>query len=258
MKIFIAWSKDASGAIGNALRDFLLQIHPSGFTPFTSKANIAYGEDWNDILEEELRRSHYGVLCVTEENLNSPWLWYEAGALGVSTVWNGGTSKPHVAPVLFGNVNSDKLPAPIRHFQVMKFSRENLLALAQQLNELCRSVDGDDVRRLDASDIKTNFEKAYPTLEKEIQAILDEAEETRFREKLDEFDEALKDFRRDNGDDEMAQMGNLLSGKLRAEGLTENGRKFANAYLELLRSNENAENAASARRLRSAISELYC
>ena len=65
-------------------------------------------------------------------------------------------------------------------------------------------------------------------------------------------------FERDNGDDEMVQTGNLLSRKLRAEGLTESGRKFANAYLELLQSNENAENAVSARRLRSVLSELYC
>ena len=214
---------------------------------------------WRTSLGKELKDADYGILCLTEDNLKSPWLCYEAGALGISAASHDNANhEAHVVPIRFGNVEAAQIASPIQDFQSKPFTREEMLALVLDLAEHYRSVSSNRRNLPDEGEISDKFNSSYQELADKIQAILDGAEETRIREKLNEFDEALKDFRRDNGDDEMAQMGNLLSKKLRAEGLTESGRKFADAYLELLRSNENAENAASARRLRSAISELYC
>ena len=271
MKIFIAWSKDTSGAIGNALRKWLMKISKK-FTPIISTQDIALGSVWRTSLGEELTDADYGVLCVTEDNLESPWLCYEAGALGISTASHDKEEhKPRIAPILFGNVKASQVASPIQDFQSKPFTRDNMLALALDLTERYRDVSP-NLNPPDERDIERNFNASYEELESEIQAILKEAEETRIRrkreaeethirEKLDEFDKTLKDFQLDNGDDEMIQMGNLVFGKLRADflaqkGLTKSGEDFANKYLELLRSNENAKNAVSARHLQSVLSEL--
>lgn len=83
MKIFISWSGDRSELLAKALRDwFPLVLHY--VDPWLSQSDIQAGERWGIEVAKELETCNFGVICVTKENLNSPWILFEAGALAKS------------------------------------------------------------------------------------------------------------------------------------------------------------------------------
>lgn len=48
-----------------------------------SSNDIGSGDAWQDRIFDQLASVDFGVLCVTPENLTSPWLLFEAGALAI-------------------------------------------------------------------------------------------------------------------------------------------------------------------------------
>jgi hypothetical protein len=49
--------------------------------PWLSDADVSAGDRWATVVAKELEISNFGVICVTPENINSPWVLFEAGAL---------------------------------------------------------------------------------------------------------------------------------------------------------------------------------
>ncbi len=83
MSVFLCWSGDLSHRFAQALKTLLLGSLPSLKTGdvFISDA-IEKGANWFNSLERELERAHAGIVCLNAGNLGSPWLHFEAGALG--------------------------------------------------------------------------------------------------------------------------------------------------------------------------------
>src|SRR4029078_7974867 len=80
MKIFISWSGERSQDLAEALREWLpMVLHY--VAPWLSHSDIAAGERWADKVAKELEASKLGIICVTRENVGSPWILFEAGAL---------------------------------------------------------------------------------------------------------------------------------------------------------------------------------
>jgi hypothetical protein len=46
-----------------------------------SAADIDKGAKWSTEISRELEQANFAVSCLTPENLNEPWLLFEAGAL---------------------------------------------------------------------------------------------------------------------------------------------------------------------------------
>ena len=46
--------------------------------------DIEKGENWDKILSQELEECRYGIVCLTPENINAPWINFEAGAIAKS------------------------------------------------------------------------------------------------------------------------------------------------------------------------------
>ena len=42
---------------------------------------IRSGARWSDAIAQSLDESDFGIICVTRDNLDAPWLLFEAGAL---------------------------------------------------------------------------------------------------------------------------------------------------------------------------------
>jgi hypothetical protein len=62
------------------MRDWLpLVLHY--IEPWLSEADIGAGERWAHPVAQQLSDTNSGLVCVTSENVNSPWLLFEAGAL---------------------------------------------------------------------------------------------------------------------------------------------------------------------------------
>lgn len=79
MIVFISWS----GALSEAFADLLSNWLPDVIQrvkPWISSQDIDKGSLWSSELTEALATT-IGVLCVTQENKDAPWLLFESGAL---------------------------------------------------------------------------------------------------------------------------------------------------------------------------------
>jgi len=126
--------------------------------PFVSSQEIYKGERWRFVSKEEMQNSKFGILCVTKDNFNSPWLIFEAGALSK-------LEKTYVFPLLFGLNASDLKDSPFLQFQVVTFSKENMKRLVKDINIKTE-------RPLDSEVLYEIFEILYPRLEANIKTIM--------------------------------------------------------------------------------------
>lgn len=117
MKVFISWSGDKSLIIAQALREWLPTIIQS-LEPFMSAQDISAGERGLNVLAGELQYCSFGILCLTQDNKERPWINFEAGAL--SKVID--TSK--VVPLLL-DLRPNDLTGPLAQFQAISASNKN-------------------------------------------------------------------------------------------------------------------------------------
>ena len=151
MKVFISWSGDISHEVALALHDWLPSVIQS-LEPYVSSKDIDKGARWSTEISKELDNSSYGILCVTKDNLNAPWLNFEAGALSKSL-------SQRVSPFLFGVELAEINTGPILQFQATEFSEEDVKKLIHSLN------NADDGHRLEENRVEEIFEVWWPRLE---------------------------------------------------------------------------------------------
>lgn len=157
MKIFISWSGNKSKAIAIALRDWLPMVIQA-IDPYVSSEDIHKGERWSNDVSSELEASDFGIVCVTSENVNAPWIQFEAGALSKTI------SSARVCPLLF-DVKVSEISDPFKQFQVTLFKKEDIKKLVSSINSSCKS-GALEVTRLD-----TVFETWWPHLNDKLTAI---------------------------------------------------------------------------------------
>jgi hypothetical protein len=127
--------------------------------PYYTPDDIAKGARWSAEIAAQLESSTFGILCVTSENLDAPWLMFEAGALAK----NMGNSR--VCPLLFG-VEPAELRGPLVQFQASRFDKEEVLRLVRALNDSLGAASlGVDI-------IDEVFSMWWPRLQSSVQAIL--------------------------------------------------------------------------------------
>lgn len=154
MKVFISWSGNISWKVAVIFRDWLPSVIQS-LEPYVSSEDIDKGARWSTDIAKELEDSTFGILCVTKENLEAPWLSFEAGALSKTM------EKSFVTPFLF-DIKRSEVQGPILQFQSTIFQKDDIKKMVQTLNKACGDA-GIPEQRLDKS-----FEVWYPTLEKEL------------------------------------------------------------------------------------------
>jgi hypothetical protein len=155
MKLFISWSGERSKALALALKEwFPLVLHYAD--PWLSEADIEAGQRWADAVAKELDACNFGILCVTRENLNSPWVLFEAGALAKSL--EGG----RVIPLLL-DLDFREISGPLAQFQAKKCERAGLLETIQSINQSAANPTDDRYKQL--------FDALWPELEKKISDI---------------------------------------------------------------------------------------
>lgn len=151
MKVFISWSGDISLKVAQLLRDWLPYVI-NAIEPYVSSEDIDKGARWSTDIAKELENSTFGILCVTRDNLNAPWLSFEAGALSKTM------EKSFVTPFLF-DIKRSEVQGPILQFQSTIIEKEDIKRLLKTLNKVCGEASIPD-ERLDKS-----FDVWYPTLE---------------------------------------------------------------------------------------------
>jgi hypothetical protein len=108
---------------------------------------------WLRDISDNLASAEMGLICVTNDNMNSQWLNFEAGAL-----WNRFAAGIPICPVLLDLVPSE-LNGPLSLFQSKRFEEPDMKALCRLLAE----KTGLPRERVDIS-----FKAIWPRLQSEV------------------------------------------------------------------------------------------
>ena len=159
MKVFLSWSGHKSHEVALALRDWLPSVIQT-IQPYVSSEDIDKGARWSTDIAKELEDSTYGILCVTKENIEAPWLLFEAGALSKMM------DKSSVCPFIF-DLKRAEVKGPILQFQSTIFEKGDVKKLILSINK----AYGESALKEDFL-IKT-FDVWWPNLEENLKKISD-------------------------------------------------------------------------------------
>jgi hypothetical protein len=157
MKVFLSWSGDRAKAVAVALDEWLPLVIQS-LKPFIS-TNIPKGARGLDVIGGELEDTRIGIVCVTPEGKNSPWLIFEAGALSKTR------TATHVCTYLIGMKNTELEP-PLGQFQWTQAEKDDTFKLMTTIN----NAQGDTA--LKDAPLRTVFDRFWPDLNLKIQAAI--------------------------------------------------------------------------------------
>lgn len=127
MKVFISWSGERSKLMAQAMSE-TLQLILQHVKPWMSDVDIGAGTRWQAKIASELEASSFGLVCVTNENIDSAWVNFEAGALSKSL------SDGQVIPILLDHP-LDSLLGPLSQFQAVKPDKNGMLDIIKSINK---------------------------------------------------------------------------------------------------------------------------
>ena len=127
MKVFLSWSGERSKAVATALSTWLADVIQS-VVRWMSDHDIQAGSRWGANLDSELEQTNFGVLCLESDNLEKPWLLFEAGSLAKSI------SIARVVPYRL-DVSATDVKPPLSQFQGVDATKEGTLKLIQSIND---------------------------------------------------------------------------------------------------------------------------
>jgi hypothetical protein len=160
MEIFISWSGDRSKVIAEALNAWLPKvIQRLDRHCWMSASDIDPGKRWNPEVAEKLAKSTFGIICLTEENLNAPWILFEAGAISKTL------DMTLVCPYLHELEPRKLSGGPLSQFQATTTDKAGTFRLIQTINKAL-APDA-----LDNEFLKETFSQWWPKLNKSFQKV---------------------------------------------------------------------------------------
>ncbi len=156
MRVFICWSGGQSKEVAAAMDNWLPLIFGEGTTFYSEKA-IEKGTRWFEVVNLELNRATAGLVCMTLENVGSPWIHFEAGALAKAV-------DQKLFTYLYGLEPGD-LDGPLSAYQYTRATEEDTKRLVKSLVD---SLDTNDPLR---TKWDARFRERWPQLEQRLDAI---------------------------------------------------------------------------------------
>lgn len=152
MRVFLCWSGDVSLKVASALYDFLGDVIQE-IKPFLSSETIRKGDRWRSEIAEQLSEADFGILCLAEDNLQAPWILFEAGALSKNLLKGGVTA-------LLCGIKPADVVEPLSQFQHTRADRDDIFRLVKELNQRLPKE-----RQLTAERLERQFAKHWVDLE---------------------------------------------------------------------------------------------
>ncbi|WP_100461486.1 toll/interleukin-1 receptor domain-containing protein [Mycobacteroides abscessus] len=152
--IFISWSGELARQCTIVLREWLPRMFDH-VDPWLSDVDIQPGDRSMDEIRSKLNDCGFGIIVVTTENMEKPWLNFEAGALSKSF----GDVKNRVVPLLVNIEDMYQLKGPISQFQATMLNEAGMA-------KLCDSISL--TIGLDLPTTRARFAWAWPDLAKGI------------------------------------------------------------------------------------------
>lgn len=157
--IFISWSGPKSKKVAEALKEFLETILQAT-KPWVSSTDLVSGDRWSEEISKKLSDSQYGIICLTEHNINAPWVLFETGAL----------SKSRVCPYLV-DLCPSQLTGPLALFQARAADKDGTLQLIDDINSILK-IKNPGLNLKDER-LRTLFDKMWPDFESTLNNLSD-------------------------------------------------------------------------------------
>lgn len=161
--IFISWSGALSHRVASILYEWLPQVIQT-IDPFLSSEDIETGVPWFSEIGSKLEQIGFGILCLTPDNTNAPWILFEAGALSKSV------GQSRVTPLLFRVPISD-LQGPLAQFNATSTTEADIKKLVKTIN-LHLGEHGIREKQLDKA-----FELCWPLLKTQLDDLATSSEQ---------------------------------------------------------------------------------
>jgi len=158
MNIFISWSGDRSNRAALGLKSLLEAIFQRAVEVFISEY-ISPGENWVRRIQEELKCSQIGIVCLTQDNFQTPWLLFEAGAVAVAL-----GSDPVLVPYAVDDLPDEADRSPLTMLQRARADHDGTYRLIHKINQVRKDPE-------DAQNLQRYFEKWWPDLEATLRSL---------------------------------------------------------------------------------------
>jgi hypothetical protein len=158
MKVFLSWSGQRSGEVASLLSDWLCCVIQAS-RPWISSRDLDRGSLWFGEINDQLKDTTVGIICLTQENKNRPWILFEAGALAK------GLSTARVCTFLV-DLEPKDIEDPLAQFNHTFPTKESVFGLAKTLNNSL-GVSGLDIRILEQV-----FNTYWPQFDEKFKSIL--------------------------------------------------------------------------------------
>lgn len=164
MKVFISWSGERSRQVAELFKVWLKWVIQA-CDPWVSTQDIDSGSLWFNEINNQLSEISVGIICLTKENKDRPWILFEAGAL------TKGLSTSRVIPFLI-DLNSLELRPPLSQLNAVTPDRDGLLRLTKTINFQLKDA------ALTQEVFNPVFENYWPQFEERLNLILSSTSET--------------------------------------------------------------------------------
>lgn len=155
MKVFISWSGKRSKAVAEALRGWVPKVIQSVEPLLSSEFQV--GARWTEDIGKSLEETDFGIICLTPENLEKPWILFEAGALSKRL------DTARVCPYLY-QLDHSAVEGPLVMFQAARAEKEDTRKLLESINTASKPPLATDT-------LNEAFELWWPRLEKQLEKI---------------------------------------------------------------------------------------
>lgn len=159
--VFISWSKLRSKQIAKIVSWWVGEVVQAA-TPWYSDAGIEAGTRSLKEIEDVLSTAKIGIICITSENAEEPWLNFEAGALSKQL----GEDENRVIPLLFGYADPADLRTPVSQFQGVLASETGFENVALSINNSIAA----EMRRSEAQ-VRESCKRIWPELKVKLDGI---------------------------------------------------------------------------------------
>ncbi|HDG1677317.1 TPA: TIR domain-containing protein [Kluyvera ascorbata] len=160
MKVFISWSGQRSKVVAEIFSDWLKCVIQAS-QPWISTRDIDRGAIWFSEINDKLKDVSVGVVCLTQENKNKPWILFETGALAKGLTTN------RVCTFLI-DLNPEDLQDPLAQFNHTTPNKNSVWELIRTINACL--VD----KALDERILKQVFDTYWPQFEQKFEKALND------------------------------------------------------------------------------------
>jgi hypothetical protein len=139
LQVFISWSGERAHSVAKVIKTWLPDVVRNA-EPWLSSEDLQKGLQWLPELNKNLSSTRFGLIVLTAENKNAPWLLFEAGVISKAL------PDKHCCPLLCDLKPTD-VSGPLAQFQGATLAmKDDMMKLVKTMNEASGTSKVDDDR----------------------------------------------------------------------------------------------------------------